>query len=204
MCCCCICHCQTEEDKPYSCCGCLPIKCGLVAIGILTILVTLALFVEVYWTLLNEYIHWWYVIVATLCLIPIVVATVFALRFFTKDQKSSRKNMWVGMILAIVSFTLLAIWNLIYFQWVYKYQEVYFGVDGFGYTQQSKKGIMVWSLFVGLLFDFIWGYFLCVATRYATCRDGPQEPIDYTGGLGNMAGDMTNKMGGNSEEKKEE
>jgi uncharacterized BrkB/YihY/UPF0761 family membrane protein len=109
-------------------------KCGLITIGILTILVTIALFVEVYWTLLNEYIHWWYVLVGTVCLIPLVVATVFAIRFFTKDQKSSRKNLWIGMILAIASFSLLAIWNLIYFQWVYKYDVVYAGVDGFGYV----------------------------------------------------------------------
>lgn len=133
MCCCCICRCQGEEDKPYSCCGCFPIKCGLVTIGILTILVTLALFVEVYWTLLNEYIHWWYVLVGTLCLIPLVVATVFVIRFFSKDQKGARTRMWVAMILAICSFTLLALWNLIYFQWVYKYDFVYAGVDGIGY-----------------------------------------------------------------------
>merc|ERR1719453_551195 len=107
MCCCCICRCQGELDRPYSCCGCFPIKCGLVTIGIFTILITLALFVEVYWTLLNEYIHWWYVLVATVCLIPLVVATVFCIRFFSKDQKASRTKMWIAMMLAIVSFTLL-------------------------------------------------------------------------------------------------
>jgi hypothetical protein len=196
MCCCCICRCQGEEDKPYSCCGCFPIKCGLVFIGILTIFITLALFVEVYWTLLNEYIHWWYVIVGTVCLIPLVVATVFVIRFFTKDQKASRTRFWIAMLLAIVSFTLLALWNLIYFQWVYKYDFVYVGIDGLGYTQQPKKGVMVWSLFIGLVFDFIWGYFLCVATKYATCKDGAPEPIDYTGGMGDKMGDMTN-MGNN-------
>lgn len=134
MCCCCICHCQGEEDKPYSCCGCFPLKCGILFIGIATIFITIFLFCEVYWTLLNEYIHWWYVLVATLLLIPIVVAVVFVIRFFAKDQKASRTNMWVAMILAIVSFTLLALWNLCYFQWVYKYDVVYAGVDGFGYV----------------------------------------------------------------------
>jgi hypothetical protein len=194
MCCCCICRCQGEEDKHYSCCGCFPIKCGLLTIGILTILVTLALFVEVYWTLLNEYIHWWYVLVGTICLIPLVVASIFVMRFFTKDQKGSRTNMWVAMMLAIVSFTLLAVWNLIYFQWVYKYDFVYAGVDGFGYVQQPKKGFMVWSLFIGIVFDFIWAYFLCIATRYATCKDGAPEPIDYTGGMGDKMGNMADAV----------
>lgn len=63
---------------------------------------------------------------------------------------------------------------------------MYAGVDGFGYTQQTKKGYMVWQLFFGFLLDFIWAYFLCVATRYATCKDGEPEPIDYTGGAGNL------------------
>jgi len=49
---------------------------------------------------------------------------------------------------------------------------------------------MVWSLFIGLVLDFIWGYFLCVATAYATCKDGAPEPIDYTGGMGDKMGEM--------------
>jgi len=187
MCCCCICKCQGEEDKPYTCCGCFPIKCGLVSIGIFTIVITFALFVEVFYTLLNEYIHWWYVIVASVCLIPIVVGTVFVIRFFTKDQQGSRTRMWIAMLLAIASFTLLGIWNLIYFQWIYKYDTVYAGADVIGYTMQTKKSFMVWNLFIAILFDFIWAYFLCVATAYASCKDGPQEPIDYTGGAGNVA-----------------
>jgi len=193
MCCCCICHCQGEEDKPLSCCGCLPIHCGLITIGILTILVTLALFLEVFWTLLNELIHWWYVIVAVLCLIPIVVSAIFVIRFFTKDQRASRTKMWIAMILAIVSFTLLGIWNLIYFQWCYKYDNVYAGVDGLGYTNQTKKSFMVWNLFVAIVLDFIWAYFLCVATAYSTCKDGEPEPVDMTGGAGNM---VPNPFGG--------
>jgi len=85
MCCCCICHCQDEDDKPYSCCGCFPIKCGLISIGIATLLVTVGLFIEVFYCLLNEYIHWWYVPVAVLCLCPLIVGAIFVIRFFTAD-----------------------------------------------------------------------------------------------------------------------
>jgi len=85
MCCCCLCKCQDDEDKIYSCCGCFPIKCGLVTIGILTLLVTFALFIEVFYCILNEYIHWWYVPVALLMLAPLIVGSIFVIRFFTKD-----------------------------------------------------------------------------------------------------------------------
>jgi hypothetical protein len=46
---------------------------------------------------------------------------------------------------------------------------------------------MVWSLFIGLLASFVWAYFLCVCTTYATAMDGEQEPVDWTGGAGNLA-----------------
>jgi hypothetical protein len=162
----------------------------LITIGILTLIVTFALFVEVFYCLLNEYIHWWYVPVALLCLAPLIVGAVFVIRFFTKDQSGSRTRMWIAMLLAIISFTLLAIWNLIYFQWLYKYDIVFAGADVVGYTMQTKKAFMVWSLFIGIVLDFTWAYFLCVATAYATCKDGEQEPIDWTGGAGNMIPSM--------------
>jgi hypothetical protein len=156
----------------YSCCGCFPIKCGLITIGIVYLLVTFVLFVEVFYCLLNEYIHWWYVLVAVVLLCPLIVGACFVVRFFTKDQSGSRTRMWIAMILAIVSFSLLAGWNLIYFQWLYKYDIVFAGADVVGYTMQTKKAFMVWSLFIGIVLDFTWAYFLCVATTYATCKDG--------------------------------
>jgi len=173
----------------------------LITIGILTLLVTFALFIEVFYCLLNEYIHWWYVPVALLMLAPLIVGSVFVIRFFTKDQQGSRTRMWIAMMLAIISFTLLAIWNLIYFQWLYKYDIVFAGADVVGYTMQTKKAFMVWSLFIGIVLDFIWAYFLCVATTYATCKDGEQEPIDWTGGAGDM---VPNPMDMGGEENKDD
>merc|ERR1712032_35440 len=44
-CCCCECVCANEFTKDSSCCGCFPIKCGVVAIGIFTVLITAILFI---------------------------------------------------------------------------------------------------------------------------------------------------------------
>jgi hypothetical protein len=60
---------------------------------------------------------------------------------------------------------------------------------------------MVYSLFIGLLLSFIWGYFLCVATTYATCKDGPQASLDPTFGAADMAGNMM--PGGDAENQNE-
>jgi len=54
LCCCCICHCSVKETKDLGCCGCFPIKCGVVAIGIATITLFAAIFTEVFYCLLNE------------------------------------------------------------------------------------------------------------------------------------------------------
>merc|ERR1712010_313696 len=61
LCCCCICHCSVKETKDLACCGCFPIKRGVVTIGILTIALFAAIFVEVFYCLLNEQFAWWYV-----------------------------------------------------------------------------------------------------------------------------------------------
>merc|ERR1712139_75456 len=61
---------------------------------------------------------------------------------------------------------------------------------------------MVWSLFIGIVLDFTWAYFLCVATTYATCKDGEQEPIDWTGGAGDMVPDRG--MEGDKEPEKDD
>ena len=54
LCCCCICHCSVKETKDLACCGGFPIKCEVVAIGVLTIALFAAIFVEVFYCLLNE------------------------------------------------------------------------------------------------------------------------------------------------------
>ena len=93
--------------------------------------------------------------------------------------------MIAALILSIVSFTLLAIWNLCYFQWLYKYDVVYAGADFIGYTMQTKKGFMVWSLFIAICLDFLFAYFLCVATTYSIAWDGkkPEEEMEGVGGV---------------------
>ena len=54
MCCCCLCQCQEKEVKDLSCCGCFPIKCGVITIGALTLTITALIAVETFYGLLNE------------------------------------------------------------------------------------------------------------------------------------------------------
>lgn len=120
MCCCCICHCSRPETRHLSCFGCFPIKCGIVAIGILTLFLILSSLVEIFAMLLNEGIHWWYVLVALVLLIPTILAASFLTAFFNTDNGARRATLRTACILVIISFSLLAIWNICYFQFWYK------------------------------------------------------------------------------------
>ena len=120
MCCCCLCQCSTEETKHLSCCACFPIKCGLVTIGIVYIILTVFLFTGQFYGIINEYIHWWYVLVCIFLMAPIIVGFCFFIFFFTKDDKASRGKLFVSCMLLMISFSLLAIWNILYFNFMYK------------------------------------------------------------------------------------
>merc|ERR1719321_2542781 len=73
MCCCCICQCSTKETRDLSCCCCFPIKCGIICIGIITMFLTFGIFVELFYGFINEQIHWWYVVVGIVLIIPLII-----------------------------------------------------------------------------------------------------------------------------------
>merc|ERR1712100_816621 len=108
LCCCCICHCSVKETKDLACCGCFPIKCGVVTIGILTILLFTALFIEVFWCLLNEQFAWWYVLVAVILLVPFFIGVCFFISYYAEDTDSSRSKLFVSCQFVIISSCLWA------------------------------------------------------------------------------------------------
>lgn len=95
-CCCCECVCANEFTKESSCCGCFPIKCGVVAIGIFTVLITAIFFVWYFFLFLNEYIHWWYVLVCLFLLCPLLVGSSFVISWFTMDTRTTRTMLYTS------------------------------------------------------------------------------------------------------------
>ena len=95
-CCCCDCVCANEFTSESSCCGCFPIKCGAVAIGIITVFVCAILFVWYFFLFMNEYIHWWYVLVCLFCLCPILVGASFVISWFTSDTRTTRTMLYTS------------------------------------------------------------------------------------------------------------
>jgi len=175
MCCCCICQCQTKETKDLACCGCFPIKFGVYAIGIITFCLLIFLFVEIFYCLLIEYDDWWYVLVGEVLLIPLIIACTFFVVFFAKETDTTRTTLFAGCQLVLISVTLLAVWNVCYFYFFYKYDAVYTGTADLGYIKQTKKQFIVWSMFLAAAIDAVYAYFLCVCHTYKTRLNKPDE-----------------------------
>lgn len=89
-CCCCECVCSNEFTKGTTCCLCFPIKCGAVTVAIITVFVTIVLFTWHFFCFLNEYLHWWYALVCSFLLIPLLIASAFCITWFMKDTRTTR------------------------------------------------------------------------------------------------------------------
>lgn len=175
LCCCCICHCSVKETKDLKCFGCFPVKCGVVSIGIFTIVLFLAIIGEVFYCLLNDSYDWWYVLVGVILLVPYFIGVTFFITFFSNDTDNSRSRLFVACQFVIISSCLLAIWNVCYILWCYKHPEVLTGTPDQGYYKQSKKAFIVWSLFLATCISFLYAYFICVTRSYANALKSPEQ-----------------------------
>lgn len=167
MCCCCICQCQQKEVRDLSCCGCFPIKCGVVSIGVFTLVLAVLLSVETFYGLLNEYVEWWYVVVSIVLLIPLLVATAYYVAFFSTDSEATRTLAFAGCMQVIISVSLLAIWNTVYFLVFYKKSSIYFGNTESGYIVLTKRQYFFWLYLFTAAVDFSYMYFICVTSTYS-------------------------------------
>jgi hypothetical protein len=178
LCCCCICHCSTKETKDLKCFGCFPVKCGVVTIGIFTIVLFFAILAEVFYCLLNESYDWWYVLVGVLLLVPYFIGVTFFITFFSNDTNNSRSRLFVACQFVIISSCLLAIWNVCYILWCYKHTDVLTGSPDQGYYKQSKKAFIVWSLFIATCISFLYAYFICVTRSYSQALKSDEDKAE--------------------------
>lgn len=134
-------------------------------------------FIDIFYMLLNEYIHWWYVLVALLLLVPTIIAASMLTAFFNNDTHERRGTLRCACILVIISFSLLAVWNIFYFQFWYKNADVMFGQPELGYVKQTKKQFVFWSVFLSLTIDGFYAYFICVVSHYKNALAPKPEPV---------------------------
>ena len=177
-CCCCMCVCSNEVTQSTTCCGCFPIKCGMICISLFLVAITVVFFVWNFWNFMNEYLHWWYTLTCLVILIPLLVAAFFTVGWLAGDSKTTRKLLYTSTILALVSIILLCIWNMIYLLGLYKWDDFYYGsgdIDSHHYTHINKKLYIVLDIFktivlLGILLCFR-GYTDTYEVVMQGCRD---------------------------------
>ena len=195
ICCCCICQCSTKKTEDLSCCGCFPIKCGVVTIGTLTLILTLVLFIEIFYLLLMDNIHWWYVLVAVILCAPIIIACAFWVVFFSNDTVDTRARLYTAVILTIITVVLVAAWNTWYFLAFFKGDEVTYGTPESGYWSQSKKQYIFFSIFIAAIVCAIWAYFMCVCVTYQCALEPKAKKDDDAKSTGSKKSKKSNKSG---------
>lgn len=178
MCCCCLCECTNEKTKDLSCCCFFPIRCGVLFIGIIILALTLFVFLEIFYQLLNDDIHWWYVLVGVVLAATLVVASAFVIVFFTKDDEPSRGKLFTACLLVIIGVALEAVWAACYFVFLYKKDTVTTGNDGVGFIKATRKQEVVVTLYIACCICALFAYFICVVNQYVDALKTPEEPME--------------------------
>merc|ERR1711975_113767 len=179
MCCCCLCECTNEKTKDLTCCCFFPIRCGVLFIGIIILALTLFVFLEIFYQLLNDDIHWWYVLVGVVLAATLVVASAFVIVFFTKDDEPSRGKLFTACLLVIIGVALEAVWAACYFVFLYKKDTVTTGNDGVGFIKATRKQEVVVTLYIACCICALFAYFICVINQYvkALAEEEPKEEM---------------------------
>ena len=174
-CCCCLCACSKPEWEDLTCCGCFPVKCGIYAIALLAVFLTLFIFVETFTHFISDSIAWWYVLVCILLQIPLIIGTVFFLNWTGEDTYSTRGKLRSACILTIISYSLQSIWAIIYFLAIYKKDNIVVAPETKYAFTCGKRAYLFWTCFIAVWVNFAFGYFICVVGRYAYRRRDRSE-----------------------------
>lgn len=166
--CCFVCICGNEKTKDLTCCGCLPLKCGIVTLGCFYFALTVVIVSWYFFMMLNEYIDWWFPTIALVLTIPQIVGTSFWVYYFTKDKMATRGKLDVACYIAIISISLVAVWNVWYFVWLYHKDPefVYQGMNEGPYKKTPKKVYIFSILAEAAVLNAFFFYATCITRRY--------------------------------------
>merc|ERR1712078_572466 len=142
-----------------------PMRCGVLFIGCTILAITLFVFLEIFYELLNDDIHWWYVFVG------IILASTL-----------------------IIGVSLIAVWSTIYFVFLYKKDTVYTGNDGVGFVKATRKQEVVVTLYIACCIDALFAYFLCVIAQYIDAMKEEEEVPPMEDPMAAAMEDMMDKM----------
>jgi hypothetical protein len=114
-CCCCLCGCSNEKTAGVKCCFCLPIKAGIVIIGIVIFTIAFLQFNNAFYQFANITLPWWKPTVTLVLFTPGFIGACFFIGWFTKDCTRTRATLTAAVIQSLTSYVLILVWQIIYF-----------------------------------------------------------------------------------------
>lgn len=151
--CCCVCECSNENTRGKTCFCCLPIKAGIVLIGLICWGIAFQQFLTAYFKFMNVTLPWWYPFVDVLLFAPGFTGVCFFIGWFTLDCKRTRATLTAAIIQSNVSYILILIWHTCYLCLINKSDKLGhgFGEDVASYTWTSKKHTLYYELAWGVV-----------------------------------------------------
>ena len=109
-CCCCLCNCSYENTEGIVCCCCLPIKTGVVLVGMVMFFIAFVQFTNAYYQFANITVPWWKPVVTLLLFSPGFIGVCFFIGWYTKDCTRTRATLTAATIQGLTSYILILIW----------------------------------------------------------------------------------------------
>jgi len=170
-CCCCLCGCSNELTQGVKCCFCLPIKAGIVLIGMGMFIIAFFQFYNAYFQFANATVPWWKPTVTLVLFVPGFIGACFFIGWYTKDCTRTRATLTAATIQGLTSYSLIVVWQLVYFFAIEKKELVGsgFGDDLSHYTWQSKKRYAYYQLAYALLAISFYVASISAVRAYVNC-----------------------------------
>ena len=112
---------RTAKNHPQDCCCCIPLRGGIIAANVISIVFVIIAFALTFMMFADDYFDSYYswinlVIVVGFGLTGVVLIMLWVC---TTDNKSRRKGLALGYLLILIMWVLLSIWNIIYINELY-------------------------------------------------------------------------------------
>merc|ERR1712127_1010576 len=117
--------------------------------------------------------------IAILLLVPSAIAASTMVYFFARDKRGTRVGMFSAIILSIISVSLWAVWNLIFFLAIYKKDTVYTGMGAAADEENyhaTPKRTYLFTVLAEACFILVWlTYYTCVANQYCNLMNAEHD-----------------------------
>jgi len=167
----------------------LPIKAGIVIIGLICWGIAFQQFLTAYFKFMNVTLPWWYPFVDVLLFAPGFTGVCFFIGWFTLDCKRTRATLTAAIIQSNVSYILILIWHTCYLCLINKNDKLGhgFGEDVSTYTWTSKKHTLYYELAWGVVAITFYIVALTAVRQYVNSYDDAEKADDANAAENNDA-----------------